>query len=41
MIPKFRLYDPTDQKVKEVAEIDWPLAIVCACGGAAERKARL
>lgn len=28
MIPKFRLYDPSDQKIREVAEIDWPLGIV-------------
>lgn len=38
MIPKFRLYDPSDQKIREVAEIDWPLGIVGTCGGAIEHK---
>ncbi|MFO7195657.1 hypothetical protein B1158_11620 [Enterococcus faecium] len=38
MIPKFRLYDPSDQKIREVAEIDWPLGIVGTCGGAVEHE---
>lgn len=38
MIPKFRLYDPSDQKIREVAEIDWPLGIVGTCGGAIEHE---
>ncbi|MFB0694131.1 YopX family protein [Enterococcus lactis] len=38
MIPKFRLYDPLDQKIREVAEIDWPLGIVGTCGGAIEHE---
>lgn len=38
MIPKFRLYDPSDQKIREVAEIDWSLGIVGTCGGAIEHE---
>ncbi len=38
MIPKFRLYDPSDQKIREVAEIDWPLGIIGTCGGAIEHE---
>lgn len=38
MIPKFRLYDLSDQKIREVAEIDWPLGIVGTCGGAIEHE---
>lgn len=38
MIPRFRLYDPSDQKIREVAEIDWSLGIVGTCGGAIEHE---
>lgn len=36
MIPKFRLYDSTDQKIREVTDIDWSLGIVGTHGGAIE-----
>lgn len=38
MTPRFRLYDPSDQKIREVAEIDWSLGIVGTCGGAIEHE---
>lgn len=38
MTPRFRLYDPSDQKIREVAEIDLSLGIVGTCGGAIEHE---
>lgn len=36
MTPKFKLYDSTDQKIREVTDIDWSLGIVGTQGGAIE-----